>query len=150
MQLTTIGIDLAKNVFRVHGVDRAGKAALRKKVTRRQLLPLLADLGPSLVGMEACSGAHYWAREIEKLGHQVRLINPRFVTPYVKTNKNDANDAEAICEAVSRPAMRFVPIQEPSATGCAVGAQGARAPDAPSQLPDQSNAKCPVFLLSTE
>jgi transposase len=111
MQITTIGIDLAKNVFRVHGVDRGGKAALRKKVTRRQLLPLLADLGPSLVGMEACSGAHYWAREIEKLGHQVRLINPRFVTPYVKTNKNDANDAEAICEAVSRPAMRFVPIK---------------------------------------
>ena len=87
---------------------------------------------------------------LKSSGHQVRRINPRFVTPYVKTNKNEANDAEAICEAVSRPAMRFVPIQEPSAAGCAVGAQGARVPDAPSQLPDQSNAKCPVFLLSTE
>jgi transposase len=143
MQITTIGIDLAKNVFRVHGVDRAGKAALRKKVTRRQLLPLLADLGPSLVGMEACSGAHYWAREIEKLGHQVRLINPRFVTPYVKTNKERRQRCRSDLRGrqPSRDAVRS--DQEPSAAGRAVGAPSPRSPDAPAQLADQSNARPP-------
>ncbi|HSR58853.1 MAG TPA: IS110 family transposase [Candidatus Binataceae bacterium] len=111
MQVTTVGIDLAKNVFRVHGVDAGGKPVLRKKVSRGQLLKLLANLAPCLVGMEACGGAHYWGREIEQLGHQVRLINPRFITPYLKGNKNDANDAEAICEAVARPSMRFVALK---------------------------------------
>jgi len=111
MQVTTLGIDLAKNVFRVHGCDANWKAVVRKQLSRRQLLSFVANLPPCLVAMEACAGAHYWAREIEKLGHQVRLIAPRFVRPYVKANKNDASDAEAICEAASRPSMRFVAIK---------------------------------------
>jgi transposase len=108
MDVRTLGIDLAKNLFRVHGVDARGRTVVERELRRRQLLPFVAQLGPCLVGMEACAGAHYWAREIAKLGHQVRLMSPRFVRPYVKSNKNDARDAEAICEAVGRPSMRFV------------------------------------------
>ena len=111
MQITTLGIDLAKNVFQVHGCDANGKAVLRKQLSRRQLLNFVANLPRCVVAMEACAGAHYWAHEIEKLGHQVRLIAPRFVRPYVKANKNDASDAEAICEAATRPSMRFVAIK---------------------------------------
>jgi len=111
MQVTTVGIDLAKNVFQVHGCDAHGKPVLRKQLGRRQLLSFVANLQRCLVAMEACASAHYWAREIEKLGHQVRLIAPRFVRPYVKANKNDASDAEAICEAASRPSMRFVAVK---------------------------------------
>jgi transposase len=111
MQATTVGIDLAKNVFRVHGCDAHGKPVLRKQIGRRQLLSFIANLPQCLVAMEACASAHYWAREIEKFGHQVRLIAPRFVKPYVKANKNDASDAEAICEAASRPSMRFVSVK---------------------------------------
>jgi transposase len=111
MQITTLGIDLAKNVFSLHGCDANSKAVLRKQLLRRQLLNFMANLPPCMVAMEACAGAHYWAREIEKLGHQVRLIAPRFVRPYVKANKNDASDAEAICEAATRPSMRFVAIK---------------------------------------
>jgi transposase len=111
MQVTTLGIDLAKNVFCLHGCDANGKAVLRKQLARRQLLRFVANLPPCLVAMEACGGAHYWAREIGKLGHQVRLIAPKFVRPYLKANKNDASDAEAICEAASRPSMRFVAIK---------------------------------------
>jgi len=111
MQVTTLGIDLAKNVFRLHGCDARGKAVLRKQVGRRQLLGVIATLPRCVVAMEACATAHYWAREFEKLGHQVRLIGPSFVKPYVKTNKNDASDAEAICEAASRPSMRFVAVK---------------------------------------
>ena len=111
MQVTTLGIDLAKNVFRVHGCATNGKPVVRKQLSRRQLLSFVANLPPCLVAMEACASAHYWAREIEKFGHQVRLIAPRFVRPYVKANKNDASDAEAICEAASRPSMRFVAIK---------------------------------------
>jgi transposase len=111
MQVTTVGIDLAKNVFRVHGCDANGKPVLRKQLSRRQLLSFIANLPHCLIAMEACAGAHYWAREFEKLGHQVRLIAPRFVRPYVKANKNDASDAEAICEAAGRPSMRFVAIK---------------------------------------
>jgi transposase len=107
----TIGLDIAKNVFQVHGVDAHGKAALRKQLKRSQVLAFFANLPPSLVGLEACAGAHYWARELLKLGHDARLISPQFVKPYVKGNKNDANDAEAICEAVGRPNMRFVPVK---------------------------------------
>src|SRR5208337_3382379 len=103
MQVTTVGIDLAKNVFCLHGCDTNGKPLLRKQLARRQLLGFLANLPRCLVAMEACASAHYWAREIEQIGHQVRLISPRFVKPYVKTNKNDASDAEAICEAAGRP-----------------------------------------------
>lgn len=109
MNVTTIGLDLAKNVFQIHAVDAQGKVVLKKKVARGMLLQTLANIGPALVGMEACAGSHYWAREIEKLGHTARLMNPRFVEPYIKNQKNDANDAEGICEAVSRPNMRFVP-----------------------------------------
>src|ERR1700674_1795195 len=111
MKVKTIGIDLAKEVFGVHGVDARGKSLVHKRVSRKHLLGLLAKLEPCLVGMEACGSAHHWAREIEKLGHTVKLMSPQFVKPYRKGNKNDPNDAEAICEAVSRPAMRFVPIK---------------------------------------
>ncbi|MGO4308224.1 IS110 family transposase [Cupriavidus sp. RAF12] len=111
MQLTTIGIDLAKNVFQVHGVDVHGKAALKKQLKRGQMVTFFANLPPCLIGMEACASAHYWARKLQAFGHTVKLMAPQFVKPYVKTNKHDAADAEAICEAVSRPNMRFVPIK---------------------------------------
>ena len=111
MKITTIGIDLAKNVFPVHGADARGKAVLKKALKRAQMLPFFANLTPCLIGMEACGSAHHWARKLEGLGHTVKLMAPQFVKPYVKTNKNDAADAEAICEAVTRPTMRFVPIK---------------------------------------
>ena len=111
MNITTIGLDIAKNVFQVHGVDANGKVVLRKQLKRRQVLAFFANLPPCRIGLEACAGAHYWARELIKLGHDARLISPQFVKPYVKGNKNDANDAEAICEAVGRPNMRFVPVK---------------------------------------
>lgn len=110
-EITTIGIDLAKNVFELHGVDARGKPVLRKTLTRRNLLPTLANFRPCLIGIEACGGAHHWARELRKLGHDVRIMAPQFVIPYRKNGKNDANDAEAICEAVSRPSMNFVAIK---------------------------------------
>ena len=111
MKITTVGIDLAKNVFQVHGVDERGKAVLRKQLRRDQMAAFFANLPPCLIGMEACGSAHHWARTLQSLGHTVRLMAPQFVKPYVKTNKNDAADAEAICEAVTRPNMRFVPIK---------------------------------------
>lgn len=111
MEITTIGIDLAKQVFVVHGVDARGKTALKKPLKRNQVLPFFTNLEPCLIGMEACGSAHHWARKLSALGHTVKLIAPQFVKPYVKTNKNDAADAEAICESVSRPNMRFVPIK---------------------------------------
>lgn len=109
--LTTIGMDLAKNVMQVHGVDGRGKVVLRRQLKRRQVLQFFAQLPPCLIGMEACGGAHFWARMLQALGHTVKLMAPQFVKPYVKTNKNDTADAEAICEAVGRPTMRFVPIK---------------------------------------
>ena len=111
MKLTTIGIDLAKNVFQVHGVDERGKAILKKQLKREQMPAFFANLAPCLIGMEACGSAHFWANKLQAMGHTVKLMAPQFVKPYVKTNKNDAADAEAICEAVSRPNMRFVPIK---------------------------------------
>jgi len=111
MNVTTIGLDIAKSVFQVHGVDGHGKPVLRKQLKRSQVLAYFANLSACLVGLEACGGSHYWARELIKLGHDARLISPQFVKPYVKGNKNDANDAEAICEAVGRPTMRFVPLK---------------------------------------
>src|SRR5882757_6535009 len=111
MQVSTIGIDLAKSVFQVHGVDTAGKVVLTKKLRRSQVLALFADLPPCLIGMEACATAHHWARELEALGHDVRLMPASYVKAYVKRGKNDAADAAAICEAVTRPSMRFVPIK---------------------------------------
>ncbi len=126
MKITTIGIDLAKNVFQVHGVDERGKAVLRKQLKRKDVVSFFANLEPCLIGMEACGSAHYWARKLSELGHTVRLMAPQFVKPYVKTNKSDRNDAEAICEAVARPNMRFVPVK----TARAAGGAGA-APSAP-------------------
>lgn len=111
MQVTTVGVDLAKNVFQIHAVDARGKVVLRKQVRREQMAVFFARLPACLVGMEACGSAHHWARKLGALGHTVRLIAPQFVKPYVKSNKNDVADAEAICEAVSRPSMRFVPIK---------------------------------------
>ena len=111
MEVTTIGIDLAKDVFEVHGVDAKGRIVLQRRLTRKRLLECLTKLPVCLVGMEACGSAHYWAREITQLGHSVRLMSPQFTRAYVKGNKNDANDAAAICEAVSRPSMRFVPVK---------------------------------------
>jgi transposase len=111
-QLSVVGIDLAKRVFHVAGMDDKGKIMLRKRLTREALLPFLAQLAPVLIGMEACGGAHYWARRLREHGHTVKLIAPQFVKPYVKSNKNDPADAEAICEAVTRPTMRFVPMKE--------------------------------------
>jgi len=111
MNIKRVGIDLAKQVFQVHGVDYQDKVVLRKQLRRNQLLSYFATLPPCLIGMEACGGAHHWARELQKLGHTVKLIAPQFVKPYVKSNKNDANDAEAICEAVGRPTMRFVSVK---------------------------------------
>ena len=111
MKITTIGIDLAKNLFQVHGVNEHGKIALKKQIKRDQMAEFFANLPPCLIGMESCGGAHYWARKLQGLGHTVKLMAPQFVKPYVKTNKNDAADAEAICEAVARPNMRFVPLK---------------------------------------
>jgi transposase len=108
MHVTTIGLDIAKNVFQVHGIDAAEKVVVRKRLRRGQVLKFFAALPPCLVGMAACATAHYWARELTKLGHQVRLMPAKDVKAYVKRNKNDAADAEAICEAVRRPTMRFV------------------------------------------
>jgi transposase len=113
MQVTTIGIDLAKHVFQVHGVDANEKVAFNKPLRRTQLLPFLAKLSPCLIGMEACASAHYWAREIKKLGHDVRLMPAKDVKAYVKRNKNDAVDAAACCEAVRRPTVRTVPVKTP-------------------------------------
>ncbi len=112
-QVCTIGLDIAKNLFQVHGVDQIGAVVIRRQVRRRQVLTLFGKLPPSLVGIEACATAHYWARELARLGHEVRLMPARYVKAYVKRNKNDAADAEAICEAVTRPTMRFVPVKTP-------------------------------------
>jgi transposase len=111
MKITTIGIDLAKEIFQIHGVDTHGKAVLRKQLRRSEMAKFFSNLEPCLIGMEACGSAHYWARKLAGFGHTVKLMAPQFVKPYVKTNKNDMADAEAICEAVSRPNMRFVPMK---------------------------------------
>jgi len=111
MKITTIGIDLAKTVFQVHGVDERGKEVLRRQLKRKDVVAYFANVEPCVIGMEACGSAHYWARKLSELGHTVRLMAPQFVKAYVKTNKSDRNDAEAICEAVARPNMRFVPVK---------------------------------------
>ena len=114
MNLTTIGIDLAKSVFQVHGADEKGKAVLKKQLKRAQMLPFFANLTTCRIGMEACGSAHYWARKLQAFGHTVQLIAPQYVKPFVKRNKNDAADAEAICEAMTRPNMPTVPIKNAS------------------------------------
>ena len=111
MEITTIGLDIAKNVFQVHGVDRTGEVVIRRQLRRRQLLPFFTKLPGCLVGIEACATAHHWGRQLKGLGHEVKLMPPHYVKPYVKRGKNDAADAEAICEAVTRPSMRFVAVK---------------------------------------
>ena len=120
MKTITIGLDLAKSVFQVHGVDAAGKVTIRKKLRRNEVLRFFDAQLPCLVGMEACATAHHWAREIAALGHQVRLMPPSYVKAYLRRQKNDAADAEAICEAVSRPTMRFVPVKSAERQGVLV------------------------------
>ena len=110
-KVTIVGLDLAKSVFQVHGGDKEGRPVVRKKLRRGQVLAFFAGLSPCLIGLEACASAHYWARELRALGHAVRLIPPQYVHPFVKTNKNDATDAEAICEALMRPTMRFAAVK---------------------------------------
>src|SRR5919199_1390875 len=112
MQVTTIGLDLAKNWFQVHGVDANGQVVVRRRLWRNGVIAYFQSLEPCLVGMEACATAHYWARELTALGHTVKLMPPAYVKAYVKRNKNDAADAEAICEAVTRPSIRFVPVKD--------------------------------------
>jgi len=111
MQVTTIGLDIAKNVFQVHGIDAHGKVVLRKRLARAKVLEFFANLPPCLIGLETGGGAHHWSRELRALGHDARLMPPQYVRAYVKTNKHDAADAEACCEAVQRPGMRFVPVK---------------------------------------
>lgn len=111
MRVVTIGLDIAKQIFQAHGVDRTGRVVLQKRLKRSKVATFFAGVEPCLIGLEASGGAHYWFRVLSRLGHTVRLIAPQFVKPYVKSQKNDANDAEAICEAVSRPSMRFVPAK---------------------------------------
>ena len=111
MQIATIGLDLAKTIFQVHGVDGEGGVVIRRRLRRAEVAKFFAGLAPCLVGMEACAGAHFWARTIAELGHEVRLMPPAYVKPYVRRQKNDLADAAAICEAVTRPSMRFVPIK---------------------------------------
>jgi transposase len=111
MEITTIGLDLAKNVYQVHAINGAGEVVVRKTMRRAQVLRFFERLAPCLVGIEACGTSHHWAREIRRLGHEVRLMPPAYVKPYVKRGKSDASDAEAICEAVSRPTMRYVAIK---------------------------------------
>ena len=110
---SVIGLDLAKNVFQIHGVESDGEVVVRKQLNRSQMRQFFANLEPCLIGMEACGGAHYWSRELSGFGHTVRMMAPVFVKPYLKSNKNDRNDAEAICEAVQRPSMRFVQPKRP-------------------------------------
>jgi len=120
MQVTTIGLDIAKRVFQVHGVDCTGAVVIRKKLRRSELAQFFAHLAPCLIGIEACATAHHWARELMALGHQVRLVPPSYVKAYLKRGKNDAADAEAICEAVTRPNMRFVPVKSEEQQGVLV------------------------------
>src|SRR5471032_3007017 len=118
MQTTTIGLDIAKSVFQVHGVDAGGQAVIRRQLKRRYVLAFFQKLTPCLVGIEACASSHHWSRELQALGHTVRLMPPAYVKPYVKRQKNDMADAEAICEAVARVNMRFVPIKTPEQQSC--------------------------------
>ena len=116
--ITTIGLDIAKSVFQVHGVDAAGQVVIRRQLKRRYVLAFFQKLPPCLIGIEACASSHYWSRELQALGHTVRLMPPAYVKPYVKRQKNDMADAEAICEAVARANMRFVPTKTPEQQSC--------------------------------
>src|SRR6188508_2418843 len=116
--VTTIGLDIAKSVFQVHGVDAAGQVVIRRQLKRRAVVAFFQKLSPCLVGIEACASSHHWSRELQLIGHTVRLMPPAYVKPYVKRQKNDATDAEAICEAVTRPNMRFVATKAPEQQSC--------------------------------
>ena len=116
--VTTIGLDIAKSIFQVHGVDAEGNVTIRRKLKRRYVIPFFQKLRPCLVGIEACASSHHWSRELQALGHTVRLMPPAYVKPYVKRHKNDAADAEAICEAVTRANMRFVATKTPEHQSC--------------------------------
>lgn len=118
LAITTVGLDIAKSVFQVHGIDARGSVVVRRLLKRRYVLAFFKKLPPSLVGIEACATSHHWSRELQALGHTVRLIPPAYVKPYVKRQKNDAADAEAICEAVQRPSMRFMPTKTPEQQSC--------------------------------
>jgi len=118
--VTTIGLDIAKSVFQVHGIDGAGKVVVRQQLRRSRVLAFFKKLSPCMVGIEACASSHHWSRELQAFGHTVRLMPPAYVKPYVKRQKNDAADAEAICEAVQRPNMRFVPTKTPEQQSCLV------------------------------
>src|ERR1700735_4267943 len=118
--ITTIGLDIAKSVFQVHGVDNDGKVVIRRQLKRRYVLAFFEKLPPCLVGIEACASSHHWSRELQALGHTVRLMPPSYVKAYVRRQKNDAADAEAICEAVTRPTMRFVPLKNAERQGVLV------------------------------
>ncbi|NOG74014.1 transposase [Roseicella sp. DB1501] len=145
-KITTIGLDLAKSVFQVHGVNAAGGVVVRRKLRRSALLDFFAALSPTLVGMEACGRAHHWARELTRLGHTVRLMPPAYVKPYVKRGKTDAADTEAICEAVTRPTMRFVPEKSRGAAGQPNGAEGPRHASAPAH-PDHQRTALPPHRI---
>src|SRR6476469_6396204 len=110
-QIIRIGMDTSKHIFQLHGVDAAEQPVLRKRLRRKQVLAFFAKLPPTVIGMEACGASHYWARELGRLGHEVRLIAPQHVKPYVTRNKNDGRDAEGTCEAMSRPTLRLVPVK---------------------------------------
>ena len=116
--ITTLGLDIAKSVFQVHGIDAEGNVVVRRQLKRRYVLAFFQKLPPCLVGIEACASSHHWSRELQALGHAVRLMPPAYVKPYVKRHKNDAIDAEAICEAVTRPNMRFVATKTPEQQSC--------------------------------
>lgn len=141
MQVSTIGVDLAKNVFQVHGVDSAGKVVITRQLRRKQVIDFFSKIAPCLVGMEACGTAHHWAREVSKLGHTVRLMPPSYVKGYVKRSKNDAADAAAICEAVTRPSMRSEPTLPSSASLRRRGAKVSRS------LPRSSRTKVTAKLF---
>jgi len=137
-EVITIGVDLAKNVFQVHGVDAEGGVVFRRQLRRGQMLPFFKKQRPCLVGMEACATSHHWGRELRALGHQVRLMPPRYVKPYVKRNKNDMAYAEAICEAVTRPRS---PLQQPDGRGRRFSADGPRRNDVGGVRPVYSDAQ---------
>src|SRR5215207_7689112 len=117
-EVSTVGVDIAKHVFQVHGIDDQGMVVIRRKVRRSELLKFFRSIQLCVVGMEACATAHHWGRELQLMGHEVRLMPPAYVKPYVKRQKNDMADAEAICEAVTRPTMRFVPTKTPEQQSC--------------------------------
>ena len=141
MQVTTIGIDLAKSVFQVHGVDAAGGVVVKKKLRRAEVLAFFKSLPPCLVGMEACATAHFWAREIGALGHEVRLMPPSYVKAYVRRQKNDAADAAAICEAVTRPTMRLVAVKSAERQGVLVLHRTRELAGAPAHHADQCHPR---------